>query len=300
LRGELKQMESMDKHTSWKTGGVVKHFYRPADRDDLCNFLAEMPGSEALAWVGLGSNLLVRDGGFDGTVIHTKGCLTGLMDIDDQRFTAEAGVSCAVAARHAARKGLTGLEFFAGIPGTVGGALAMNAGAFGGETWRCVESVEMVNRNGQIINRSPDEFVISYRHVGLPESDEWFLSATFRLQAGDTEAAQNEIRKLLDRRGSSQPIGEHSCGSTFKNPPGDHAARLIESCGLKGHCVGGACVSQKHANFVINTGNASATDIETLVEMIEQTVKEKTGVQLEREFHTLGNRRGLSKAGGLS
>ncbi len=291
LRGELKKMEYMDKHTSWKTGGPVKQLYRPADRHDLCEFLQQLPQNEPLAWVGLGSNLLVRDGGFAGTVIHTRGCLTAVHDADAESFTAEAGVSCAVAARHAARKGLTGLEFFAGIPGTVGGALAMNAGAFGGVTWDLVESVEMIKKDGTVVPRYADEFVTGYRFARLPENDEWFLSATFRLQKGDAKAAQANIKQLLEQRSASQPIGEYSCGSTFKNPQGDHAARLIESCGLKGKCVGKACVSQKHANFVLNTGGATAKDIELLIEQIEQTVLEKTGVQLEREFHILGDDR---------
>lgn len=279
----------MAKHTSWKVGGPARQFYRPADRDDLSLFLSQLSETEELAWVGLGSNLLVRDGGFDGTVIHTRGCLAQITDIDDTHFMAEAGVSCAVAARHAAKNGLVGLEFFAGIPGTVGGALAMNAGAFGGETWELVEYVEMIGRDGRVVRRYPDEFEVAYREVKLPRVDEWFLSAVFRLQKGDTAAAQKSIRDLLEKRGSSQPIGQASCGSTFRNPEGDHAARLIESCGLKGLCVGDACVSEKHANFVINQGKASAADIEALVQKMQDTVFEKTGVSLEREFHVVGN-----------
>ena len=278
----------MAKHTSWKVGGPARHFYRPADRDDLSLFLSQLPVNENLAWVGLGSNLLVRDGGFDGTVIHTKGCLTQLIDVDDSHFMAEAGVSCAVAARHAARKGLVGLEFFAGIPGTVGGALAMNAGAFGGETWQLVEYVEMIRRDGQVVRRYPNEFEVAYREVKLPRADEWFLSAVFKMEKGDTEAAQKTIKNLLEKRGSSQPIGQASCGSTFRNPEGDHAARLIESCGFKGVCVGDACVSEKHANFVINQGKASAADIEVLVQKMQDTVFEKTGIRLQREFHIVG------------
>lgn len=281
----------MAKHTSWKVGGPARQFYRPADRDDLSLFLSQLPQEEALAWVGLGSNLLVRDGGFDGTVVHTKGCLTAVVDLDENHFMAEAGVSCAVAARHAARRGLVGLEFFAGIPGTVGGALAMNAGAFGGETWACVDHVEMIRRDGKIIRRKPAEFEVGYRKVTLPKKDEWFLSAVFKLEQGDTNAAQQNIKALLEKRGDSQPIGQASCGSTFMNPEGDHAARLIEECGLKGYCIGDACVSAKHANFVINRANASATDIEELVNTMQQVVKEKTGVVLEREFHIVGNRK---------
>jgi UDP-N-acetylmuramate dehydrogenase len=212
-----------------------------------------------------------------------------MTDVDEHRFTAEAGVSCAVAARHAARKGLVGLEFFAGIPGTVGGALAMNAGAFGGETWQFVEHVEMLSRDGSITRRYPEEFEISYREVQMPEQNEWFLSACFRLELGDIEKAQQKIRELLEQRSDSQPTGQASCGSTFRNPEGDFAARLIESCGLKGKCIGDACVSEKHANFVINRGNATATDIETLVDEMASTVLAKTGVRLQREFHVIGN-----------
>lgn len=290
IRGEIRQLEPMSKHTSWKAGGVARQLYRPADSDDLVEFLQQLPADEKIAWVGLGSNLLVRDAGFDGTVIHTRGCLSDVIDIDDHSFIAEAGVSCAVAARHAARKGLVGLEFFAGIPGTVGGALAMNAGAFGGEAWYFVEHVEMLSRNGTVTRRYPEEFAISYREVQLPEKNEWFLSACFRLEKGDIEKAQQKIKSLLQQRSDTQPIGQASCGSTFRNPEGDYAARLIESCGLKGKCIGDACVSEKHANFVINRGNATASDIETLVEELATTVLQQTGVQLQREFHVIGNR----------
>jgi UDP-N-acetylmuramate dehydrogenase len=295
LRGEMRFEESMTSHTSWKAGGNAQRFYRPADRDDLVEFLRQLPEEENLAWVGLGSNLLVRDGGFEGTVIHTRGCMTAISDIDETRFIAEAGASCAVTARHAARKGLVGLEFFAGIPGTVGGALAMNAGAFGTETWERVAYVEMVNRKGEVIKRLPGEFDVDYRQVGLPVEDEWFLSACFELQAGDTEQAQNKIKQLLEQRSASQPIGQASCGSTFRNPENNHAARLIEESGLKGICIGDACVSEKHANFVINRGKASASDIENLVEKIESTVLAKTGIKLEREFHVIGKSAGEEK-----
>lgn len=147
----------------------------------------------------------------------------------------------------------------------------------------------MIDRQGQVTRREPDAFDISYRQVKLPQPGEWFLSAVFTLQQGDTEQAQAQIRQLLDKRGASQPIGLASCGSTFKNPPGDHAARLIEQCGLKGHCVGGACVSEKHANFFINTGNATAADLEALIDLVQQQVWEQTGVRLEKEYHAVGD-----------
>lgn len=291
LRGEMKQQETLAKYTSWKVGGPAKCFYRPADAADLSVFLRGLPADEGLMWLGLGSNLLVRDGGFNGAVVHTQGCLNGLSMSAETTLRAEAGVSCAVAARFAARQGLVGLEFFAGIPGTVGGALKMNAGAFGGETWPLVESVEMINRAGDIIMRQPHEFEVSYRQV-TTAADEWFLAANFRLQKGDVEQSQRDIKRLLQQRSDSQPTGLPSGGSTFRNPPGDYAARLIEQCGLKGRCIGQACVSEKHANFVINTGAASAADIEQLIEEIQQVVAQQTGVQLQTEVHIVGEVKG--------
>jgi len=288
LRGEMRQQEIMAKHTSWKVGGPARQFYRPADREDLSVFLSGLSSNEKIEWVGLGSNLLVRDKGFNGTIINTKGCLTDIDYSVDNYITAESGVSCAVIARQAARKGLVGLEFFAGIPGTVGGALAMNAGAFGGETWDKVESVEMINRKGEITLRYPEEFKVSYREVVLPEKDEWFLSVNFKLSKGDVESAQTTIKKLMEKRGNSQPIGLASCGSTFRNPKGNHAAKLIEECGLKSMRVGGASVSDKHANFLINEGDATASDIEELVVNVQDKVFEQTGVKLQREFHIVG------------
>lgn len=298
MRGELRTMESMAKHTSWKAGGAARRFYRPADRQDLIEFLSSLDADEKLEWVGLGSNLLVRDGGFDGTVIHSKGCLKDIDDVDATKFRAEAGVSCAVAARHAARQGLVGLEYFAGIPGTVGGALAMNAGAFNGETWNNVISVEMINHQGDVVEREPAEFDIHYRYVKRPLQHEWFLSATFQLEKGDAGKAQAQIRQLLDKRAASQPIGEASCGSTFKNPQGDHAARLIEAAGLKGYCMGNACISTKHANFLINQGGATATQIEALADYVEERVYAYSGIRLEREFHVIGDR--LKESGHVS
>jgi len=286
-RGELRFNEPMDRHTSWRAGGKAQRFYCPADLDDLCSFLADMDEQEPLLWLGLGSNLLVRDGGFPGTVIQVFGALTGLEWLDAQLLRAGAGVSCAKVARTASRAGLTGVEFLAGIPGSMGGALAMNAGAFGGETWAHVAAVETVDRAGQLHTRTPDEFQVGYRSV-TGVADEWFVAAHLLLERGDAAQAQERIRELLAKRGASQPVQQNSCGSVFRNPPGDHAARLIEASGLKGKRLGGAQVSGKHANFIINTGNASAADIETLLLQVQGTVEQLQGVRLEPEVRIVG------------
>ena len=287
LRGELRQNELLGRYTSWRVGGPARQWYRPADIEDLCNFLAQLPVDEPLLWLGLGSNLLVRDGGFAGTVIYTQGALDQLEQTGPTQVQAEAGVACAKVAKFCARRGLVGAEFLAGIPGSMGGALAMNAGAFGGETWERVSAVETVDRQGVRRWRRAGEFSVGYRTVrGRP--DEWFVAARLDLDQGDTDAAQAQIKALLDRRGQTQPIGLPSCGSVFRNPPRDHAARLIEAAGLKGHCVGGACVSEKHANFIINTGDASAADIERLIDQVRRTVERVHGVTLHPEVCIVG------------
>jgi UDP-N-acetylmuramate dehydrogenase len=286
LRGEMRHAESLARYTTWRVGGPARDFYRPADALDLANFLAQLPQSEPLLWLGLGSNLLVRDGGFDGTVIAMSGRLADIQ-FEGECMRIGAGAACAKVAREAARAGLTGAAFLAGIPGTMGGALAMNAGAFGGETWERVESVDTVDRDGVIRTRYPHEFKVSYRHVERP-AEEWFVACTLRLERGDVEQEQAAIRALLERRGATQPTGKPSGGSTFRNPPGDYAARLIEACGLKGHRIGGAEVSEKHANFVLNAGNASAADIEQLIAYLRDQVEQQHGVQLQTEVHIVG------------
>jgi UDP-N-acetylmuramate dehydrogenase len=286
-RGELGYDEPMDRHTSWRAGGAARCFYKPADLSDLCVFLQDLNPDEPLLWVGLGSNLLVRDGGFPGTVIFTFGALSAFEWLEDNILRVEAGVSCARVARETTRRGLVGLEFLAGIPGTMGGALAMNAGAFGGETWSRVTAVETVDRHGRLRQRDVAEFQVGYRSVtGVP--GEWFVAAHLELQPGDAEAAQRRIRDLLDRRGATQPTKQYSCGSVFRNPPGDYAARLVEAAGLKGRRLGGAQVSEKHANFIVNTGSASAADIESLLLLVQAEVAQVHGVRLETEVRIVG------------
>jgi UDP-N-acetylmuramate dehydrogenase len=285
-RGRLRENEPMARHTSWRVGGPADRYYTPASIDDLRRFIASLPSDEPIFWVGLGSNLLVRDGGLRGTVICTHGMLAGLERLADGSVRAEAGVPCAKLARQCVRWGLGSAEFFAGIPGTVGGALAMNAGAFGGETWAHVLFVETVDRKGVLHRRDKDAYDISYRSVRGP-GEEWFLAATFRFRE-DAKASTADIKALLARRKASQPIGLPSCGSVFRNPPGDHAARLIESAGLKGRRIGGAEVSEKHANFIINTGGASALDIERLIDFVRDTVEHVHGIRLQPEVRVIG------------
>lgn len=289
LRGNLLENEPMSRHTTWRVGGPAERFYKPADLQDLQVFMQGLSGNEPIYWIGLGSNLLVRDGGIRGTVIYTTNLLAEIALQGEQRVRVEAGVPCAKVARFCARNGLVGAEFLAGIPGTMGGALAMNAGAFGGETWERVVAVETIDHQGQLHRRSPDEYEIGYRHVAGPKG-EWFVAALLQLQAGETETGQQNIRQLLDKRGASQPTREANAGSVFRNPEGDYSARLIESCGLKGKRIGAACVSEKHANFIINTGGASAADIEALIEEVASIVKRECGVQLETEVRIIGEK----------
>ncbi len=287
LRGELCRDEPMSRHTSWRVGGPARTYYRPADLEDLAVFLSGLPADEDVVWLGLGSNLLVRDGGIPGTVIATFGVLGELSLLDETVLRAEAGVACAKVARFSANHGLVGGEFLAGIPGSVGGALAMNAGAFGGETWDYIRAVETIDRAGIRRVRDPDEFRVGYRQVKGP-AGEWFIAARFEFQRGNTAAALERIRALLAQRGATQPTRQPSCGSVFRNPPGDHAARLIEACGLKGSCIGAACVSGKHANFIVNTGGARAADIEALIAHVRDEVERVHGVSLQTEVRIVG------------
>lgn len=288
LKGKLKHDEPMSRHTSWRVGGPASLYYQPANREDLLLFLQQLDVDQPLYWVGLGSNLLVRDGGVKGVVIAPTGGLTRMEQVDAQTVYAEVGVTSAKLARFTVDAGLTGGEFLAGIPGTVGGALAMNAGAFGGETWPIVTAVETVDRFGNTRRRAADEFRVSYRHVEMPVEGEWFLGAWFVLQVVQDSAGKQRIRELLNRRGDTQPTQQPNAGSVFKNPPGDHAARLIEQSGLKGFCIGKACVSDKHANFIINTGSATAAEIEQLIMHVRDVVRQHQGVELEAEVRIVG------------
>jgi UDP-N-acetylmuramate dehydrogenase len=321
LGGEFRLNEPMRKHTSWRTGGPADRAYFPRDLTDLARFVRTIPKDEPTYVVGLGSNLLVRDGGLRGTVVFTHGALNEIRIEPGEEGAhlvyAEAGVASPKVARFAATHGLRGAEFLAGIPGTVGGALAMNAGCYGSETWEIVDSALCLRHNGELVERVAKDFDIAYRHVELRNADgratekgapaahdrsapsasrqvsgldEWFAAARFELKPGDGAESRRVIRDLLQRRIATQPLDQPNAGSVFRNPPGDYAARLIESCGLKGVAVGGAIVSPKHANFIVNRGDATAADIETLMERVQQTVCDRCHIRLEREVRIIGER----------
>ena len=291
LRGTLSRDVPMRKFTSWRTGGAAQRMYQPADMEDLRAFLRGLPANEPLYAVGLGSNLLVRDGGLRGTVLMLHGTL-GVLHIElEGSVYAEAGVPGAKLARFAALHNLQGAEFFAGIPGTLGGMLAMNAGCYGSETWEKVLRVQTVDRHGEVRLRTAADYQVGYRHVALhlsPEPSEFFIAAWLHFAGGDGALARQDIKALLNKRIASQPLNLPNAGSVFRNPPGDYAARLIEQCGLKGKRVGGAQVSEKHANFIVNTGSATSADIENLINEVQAAVEMKTGIKLHPEVRIIG------------
>jgi len=290
LRGELRLNEPMSAHVSWRAGGVAERCYIPADVEDLAQFLKTCGGDEPVCFVGLGSNLLVRDGGLRGTVILLHGALKRIELTTEGLIYAEAGVGSPKVASFAAQNNLEGAEFLAGIPGTVGGALAMNAGCHGRETWQCVAKALTIDRRGELRQRLPQDYAIGYRHVALSEQgEEWFVAAWFQFTPGNGKSARTRIKEMLSRRISTQPLTQPNAGSVFRNPAGDYAARLIEASGLKGLTIGGAQVSEKHANFIVNLGGASATDIENLIELVRTTVKQKSGVELVSEVRIIGD-----------
>ncbi len=286
VRGRLLVDEPMSRHCSWRTGGRAERFFEPADIDDLVDFLRQIDDDEPLTWIGLGSNVLVRDGGIDGTVIAATRTMNAWRWLDPVRLQVECGVACAKVAKEAFRRELGGGSFLGGIPGTIGGALAMNAGAFGREIWMLVESVELLDRDGERRHIDREQFTTAYRSVELP-AGHWFISAVLRFDP-EPAAEERDVRALLGERNASQPTGLASCGSVFKNPPGDFAGRLIEAAGLKGSRRGGCHVSEKHANFIINDAAASAADIEQLMLYVQARVAQMFGQRLEPEVRIIG------------
>ncbi|MEW5904624.1 MAG: UDP-N-acetylmuramate dehydrogenase [Pseudomonadota bacterium] len=312
LRGEMLRDEPMSRHVSWRAGGSARRVYQPADLADLQAFLRQVPADEPLLAVGLGSNLLVRDSGFAGTILLMVGALTELR-MEEGLIYAQAGVPGAKLARFAASNELCGAEFFVGIPGTLGGMLAMNAGCYGGETWSVVQRVQVLTRSGELIERTPQEYEVGYRLVkrisdlgfrnfeeaahadsaksqiqNPKSSEEFFVGAWLKFEQGDVEQARQQIKALMEKRSASQPLQMPNAGSVFRNPPGQHAAKLIEGCGLKGKRIGGAEVSQKHANFIVNVGGATAADIEGLIVAVQATVLQQTGIELHPEVRIVG------------
>jgi UDP-N-acetylmuramate dehydrogenase len=273
----LKINEPMSKHCSLRSGGETSEFFQPLDTLELSKFLQN--NSKPILMVGLGSNLLVRDKGFDGVTIHTKNLKE--LNISDNFIESGAGTSLAKLSRFALANFKYGAEFLSAIPGSVGGALAMNAGAFGSEIWQYVVSVKTMSYSGEIKDRKPSEFEITYRSTIHKNSNEFFVSAVFNF---NLKEQNDDVSELLKKRNSTQPIGLPSCGSVFKNPKNHFAAKLIESSGLKGYCIGGACVSDKHANYIINQDNATAQDIENLIAHIQDVIKQQFDIELETEI----------------
>lgn len=287
VRWRLERNAPLAPMTSWRAGGPADWLFEPEDADDLAHFLASIPESMPRILLGLGSNVLIRDGGIEGVVIHLAGTLNQRLRLDPERVELGAGLACPQAARFCASEGLTGAEFLAGIPGTVGGALAMNAGAWGGEIWPLVEWAETVDCRGLRHVRTPTDYQIAYRSVRGSES-EFFLRAVLRLQPGDPTAAKERIQALLRERAEKQPLGLPSCGSVFRNPEGGHAAALIEQAGLKGLQRGAAEVSRKHANFITHDGSATAADIEWLIQEVQARVEARFNIRLLPEVRVIG------------
>lgn len=284
---KINKNQTLAPYTSWKIGGVADRFYVPKNLNELKLFLQDLPKDEPITWLGAGTNVLIRDGGIRGTVIYVKGKLNNILDMEDGTLRVEAGVSCSRLVRHALNLGRDA-AFLAGIPGTIGGALAMNAGTFGNHIWDNVVTVELIDRNGEIKVRSAKDFAIDYRSVvGLGE-EEWFVAGFLKFGNKEESCIKERIKQLLQKRKKTQPLDEFSCGSVFRNPLEDHAARLIEAAGLKGKKIGGAKVSEKHANFIINENNALSCDIEALIQYIEEQVERKFGVRLVPEVKILG------------
>ncbi len=277
----LNHNEPMSKHCSLRAGGEAQDFFIPNTLNDLSHFLKN--NQKPILMLGLGSNLLVRDKGFAGVVIK----LTQLnqLTIVNNIIQAGAGVTLAKLSRFCQSQELNGAEFLSAIPGNIGGALAMNAGAFGSEFWSMVDSVTTINTVGEVFKRDATEFDIAYRQVTPHHQNEYFIGANLRLAPTDK---QQNIKALLKKRNDLQPIGLPSCGSVFKNPPNHHAAKLIQESNLKGFCIGNACVSDKHANFIINQGKATTSDIEHLIKHIQQTVKSNFNIDLETEVIIIG------------
>jgi len=292
VRGTMQMNASLTRFNTWGLSGQAECLFQPYDLDDLSHFLQETESSVPITYLGLGSNVLIRDGGVAGVVIVTHGCLNKMQELKHDQCYVEAGVACAKLAKFSVSKNLTGVEFMAGIPGTIGGALAMNAGAFGGQTWDYVSSVKVINRRGEIHSRSTQDYQVGYRSVSIPEN-EYFVAATFQLAEKKAQASAISIKELLKRRSQSQPIGKKNCGSVFKNPDNGYAAELIERCGLKGYRIGGASISDKHANFINNDDHASADDIEQLINLAQQKVFENFAVQLEPEVRIIGRKENL-------
>ena len=281
---ELKYNESMSKHTSFRIGGEAEIMAFPKDREELAAILKQSALLDRKpAILGAGTNVLAPDEGIAGVVIRLKDCLDGMELLDETRIRVMGGVTMTRAAVFAANHGLTGLEFAHGIPGTVGGGVYMNAGAYGGEICQVAESVEYMDFDGNIRHLTNEEMRFSYRHSILEDEGGIVISATFRLMPGDPDAIRAKMKELMGKRSASQPLDFPSAGSAFKRPVGGYAAALIDQAGLKGYQVGGAAISTKHAGFAVNLGDATAADVKNLLKNVSDLVFENSGIRLEPE-----------------
>ena len=280
--------ELLSKHTAWKVGGPADIFFTPQNRDDLSNFLKSNHGKQ-ITWLGNGTNVLVRDGGIRGAVISTKKSIDKINMETKNSCRVEAGASCMDLALFAEKNQLGPAAFFSGIPGSIGGALTMNAGSFGMETWDLVQDVEVINEKGNISFIEKESFDIAYRTVTFPFRL-WFLSCSMSLSS-DEQTTKDNLIELRNQRIRTQPLNEDTCGSVFKNPPGNFAGALIEESGLKGFKIGSASISEQHANFIVNEGGATAGDIENLIQHTRQVVREKYGIDLQLEVRIMGEKK---------
>ncbi len=260
---------SLTKFNSWKVGGNAENFVICSDINFLCELIKNNKVQKPIKFIGLGSNILVRDNGVKGTTIIMHKGLNNFFR-EEELFYSEAGLSCSKFSKLIAKEGYTDSAFLSGIPGTIGGALAMNAGCYGSEIWSYVKKVLMINVNGELIERGLNDFIVGYRKILKKNEAENFIGAWFSFPKGKKIEAEEDIRKLLAHRKNTQPLSWPSAGSTFKNPDNNHAAKLIEDCGLKGFMIGDAKISEKHANFIINLGAAKAKDIEDLIKHIKR------------------------------
>jgi len=283
--GEWRESEPMARHTTLGVGGPARWYFRPADRRSLALALALIPNDIAILPLGRGSNMLLPDSGFDGVVVDL-GSLSELR-IGSGWVEAGAGVRMSRMAKQCADHGLTGVEFMATVPGDVGGGVAMNAGAFGQQVSDTLRRIEIVQRSGKPESIAAEALAMGYRHAQLPAGS-LVISAEFELASDEPEAIRQRMRDMRERRSASQPLAQANCGSVFKNPEGDYAARLIEAAGLKGLRIGGAQISEKHANFIVNDGQASSADIMALIERAQQMVAEQFGVALQPEVRMIG------------
>ncbi len=286
VKGNLRKGVSLKDYNTWKVGGSAEYFFEPEDLEDLKIFLNLIYG-EKVTFLGNGSNVLIRDNGIEGYVVCLKKSLNNHHINSENRFIFEAGLSCMKIAQISAKQNYTGLEFLCGVPGTLGGALKMNAGCYGGNIWDNIYDVTLINKKGDLIKKEKHDFKISYRNVDIDENN-FFVSASFNLKKNKMNNSLKIIKDFLKDRRNNQPTGLPSCGSVFKNPENLHAAKILDSLGLKGFRVGGAYVSEKHANFIIAEKSAKSKDIEKLISFIQKKVYKDKKIALETEVKFIG------------